>query len=298
MKKKLLVSFSGGETSAYMLWWILNNWGDEYEIKVVFTNTGQENEETLIFIKKCSEYFNVEIIWVEAVVNPENRKGTTHKIVDFYSADRSGIVFESVIAKYGIPNRTTPHCNRELKLKPLHSYMRSLGWKKYYSAIGIRIDEIDRINSKKTELKLLYPLISNKPMTKPQVNFWWSQQPFRLELKGYQGNCKWCWKKSDAKLFQLLKENESIFDFPKQMETKYGEFIPETRLSLMKGRGDDINLKTRFFRQNRSVEDLIKESVFFTKNVVDDAAVIDTEFDLFELMDDSESCDIYSSCGD
>jgi len=296
MKDKLLVSFSGGETSAYMLWWILKNWTNKYDIKVVFANTGQENEETLLFVQKCSEYFKVEVTWVEAVVNPENRKGTTHKVVNFETASRNGEPFEAVIAKYGIPNPATPHCNREMKLNAINSYMKSIGWKKYYSAIGIRVDEFDRMNAKRKERRLLYPLISEKPMSKAKINQWWNLQPFRLELKGYQGNCKTCWKKSDAKLYTLINENKSQFDFFEQMENKYSNFIPESRIKLMKERGEEIPTKTNFFRKNRSVADLVKEAENFKRIITDDSQTVDYQIDLFDLLEE-ESCDIYSQCG-
>jgi hypothetical protein len=292
----LLVSFSGGETSGYMLSWILKNWSNKYEIKVVFANTGQENEETLLFVQKCSEYFKVEVIWVEAVVNPENRKGTTHKIVNFETASRNGEPFEAVIAKYGIPNPATPHCNREMKLNAINSYMKSIGWKKYYSAIGIRVDEFDRMNAKRKERRLLYPLISEKPMSKAKINQWWNLQPFRLKLKGYQGNCKTCWKKSDAKLYTLINENKSQFDFFEQMENKYSSFIPESRIKLMTERGEEIPTKTNFFRKNRSVADLVKEAENFKRIIIDDAQTLDNQIDLFDLLEE-ESCDIYAECG-
>jgi hypothetical protein len=279
-----------------MLSWILKNWSNKYEIKVVFANTGQENEETLLFVQKCSEYFKVEVIWVEAVVNPENRKGTTHKIVNFETASRNGEPFEAVIAKYGIPNPATPHCNREMKLNAINSYMKSIGWKKYYSAIGIRVDEFDRMNAKRKERRLLYPLISEKPMSKAKINQWWNLQPFRLKLKGYQGNCKTCWKKSDAKLYTLINENKSQFDFFEQMENKYSSFIPESRIKLMTERGEEIPTKTNFFRKNRSVADLVKEAENFKRIIIDDAQTLDNQIDLFDLLEE-ESCDIYAECG-
>ena len=296
LKDKLLVSFSGGETSAYMLWWILKNWSNKYEIKVVFANTGQENEETLLFVQKCSEYFDIEVVWVEAVVNPENRKGTTHKVVNFETASRNGEPFEAVIAKYGIPNPATPHCNREMKLNAINSYMKSIGWKNYYSAIGIRVDEFDRMNAKRKERRLLYPLISEKPMSKGKINQWWNLQPFRLELKGYKGNCKTCWKKSDAKLYTLINENKSQFDFFEKMENQYSSFVPESRIKLMKERGEEIPTRTNFFRKNRSVADLVKEAENFKRIITDDSQTLDNQIDLFDLLEE-ESCDIYAECG-
>ena len=60
--KNLLVSFSGGETSGFMAQWIKDHLDDMYdEIVFVFANTGLENEQTLEFVKKCDEHFNLNV---------------------------------------------------------------------------------------------------------------------------------------------------------------------------------------------------------------------------------------------
>ena len=253
--KKIHISFSAGETSAWMTYYLLKvkykcKWDDKLNlhvgtdedtketihIAVTFANTGQENEETLAFAKKCDEYFGFNTVWLECVTRFKvkgvvmnvidnldkalntnwfgSRLGTRHRIVNFETANRDGLVYESVIARYGLPNNVNQFCTRELKLRPMTSYLRSIKWKRnsYYSAIGIRIDEIDRVNSNREELKLIYPAISMKPMTKPQINGFWQLQPFRLNLKGYQGHCKRCCKKHDRKLWQLGKETPETFN--------------------------------------------------------------------------------------
>jgi len=288
--KKLLISFSGGETSAYMLYYILNLWSkrDEYEIIVLFANTGEENEETLIFIEKCSKLFNVKVIWLEGVFHKEHRKGTTHKVVDFKTATRGNKLFEEMIKVYGIPNQSYPHCNRELKLQPIKSYLRLIGWKDYYTAIGIRNDEIDRVNPKHKDLRLIYPLVTDKPMTKTKINFWWSQQPFRLNLKHYQGNCTTCWKKSSKKLYKIAQETPEYFNSFNELENKYTNFIPPSRDQTAKG--------ITFFRNNKSAKDIIEESKDFNGIIRDDSADLNYQTSLLDI--DTESCDIFAECGD
>jgi len=284
-KENLLISFSGGETSAFMTWWLWTHKQDDYNMVVIFANTGQENIETLTFVEQFSNYFNIPVVWVEAKVN-EYRKGTTFTLTDYSTADLTGAPFEAVIRKYGIPNVSAPHCTRELKERPIQSYAKSIGWKKYLTAIGIRLDEFDRVNAKHESLGLIYPLVSSamQPMSKPMINLWWSQQPFRLRLKGYQGNCKTCWKKTENKLLAIAKENPKAFDFTKQMEAKYGMFTPESRLKLMAKRGELPKLPVRFYRENRSSEELLLMSRTFDKIVIDDT------------VERQERCEVFTGC--
>lgn len=245
---KILVSFSGGETSALMTKRILDI--GEYEAVVVFANTGQENEETLEFVKYCDEAYGFGTVWVEAVVHHNDRKANTHRIVNFDTACRDGSVFEETIRKYGIPNSKFPSCTRDLKLYPIKSYMKSIGWKKYYTAIGIRADEPHRRSKNAAASRIVYPLLDDFPTTKPEVNQFWSGEPERLRLLGYQGNCKWCWKKSFRKLMAIMDDDPANFDFPGRMEADYGLVGPEFQKRSVEG------YRRTFFRGNVSVEDL------------------------------------------
>lgn len=245
---RLFISFSGGETSAFMAQWLLWNRAEYYDqVVCLFANTGQENEETLRFVERCDEKFSLGVVWIEADVQHKKQVGTKHRMVNYETASRNGEPFREVIKKYGIPNPAYPHCTRELKTSAMTSYLRSIGWERgtYDTAIGIRADEIDRIDAKHRELRYIYPLVSDVKMTKPAINDWWRNQSFRLELKGYEGNCKWCWKKSLRKHLTLMSEHPEWYDFPQEMEEKHG----------LSGYNEDGTRRT-FFRGNRSVKDL------------------------------------------
>lgn len=253
MKERLLISFSGGRTSAYMTWWLMNVWPerDKWDMKVVFANTGKEAEETLVFVNECDKRWNLGVIWIEAVICAEFGAGTTAKNVSFETASRNGEPFEAMICKYGIPNASFPHCTRELKTGPIHSYIKSVGWKDYHTAIGIRVDEIDRMNPKRRQLKLIYPLVSQNIALR-EVSIFWEKQDFDLGLKSYEGNCDMCWKKSVPKLQRLAKERPSRIHWWKEMEKKYGQYVP-----LSRQHNEKVQLPIKFYRDNRTIEDII-----------------------------------------
>lgn len=274
MKKKLLVSFSGGKTSAFMAKKLKDEYSDIYEMIFVFANTGQEWEETLLFVDRCDREWGLKVVWVEAVVHFGERKGCSHKIVTFETASRKGEPFEEVIKKYGIPNKSYPHCTRELKLNPICSYAHSLEWKDYLTAVGIRIDEPKRVRKDALDAGIIYPLVSLFPTDKPQINDWWEDQPFTLNLQEHQGNCAWCWKKVLSKHMKIAKESPQVYEFPARMESTYG----------LAGHNIDGTKRT-FFREHRSTKDIVLLSQLLTP--------FESKMDQDDNSGCSESCEAF-----
>lgn len=247
----ITVSFSGGRTSAYMAYLFKKNYPDR-EFLFVFANTGKEREETLDFVDRCDREFGMNLVWVEADIANVMGEGTRHKIIDFNTASRNGQPFESMIRKYGIPNVQRGYCTRELKANAMDSYRKSIFNDKYWTAIGIRMDEFDRMSEKAAENRLFYPLVSMWPTTKADVNSFWSRMPFDLKLKPYEGNCDLCFKKSDRKLIQILQDDPSRADWWNEMELKYGGFVPESQVNRPE--------RSTFYRGHRTAADLLKKA--------------------------------------
>jgi len=276
---KIIVSFSGGRTSAYMGWWLKHH--TDHELKFVFMNTGCEHEKTLEFLNECDQRWGLNLTWIEAVVNHAGRGhgfGTRHKVVDFKSAARNGEPFEEVVKKYGISNPTWKPCSRECKEQPHDDYVRDSA-PDFYTAIGIRADEFDRVSAKRKEKRLIYPLIDMNPTTENDIMWWWQQQDFNLRINQYEGNCRFCWQKSFRKLATIAKHDPSVFDFPDRMEKTY----PNA------GMGDGPRT---FYRGHRTAQDVLamaKDVIPFNPSPV-------TQPDMFwdETGGCSESCEVFS----
>lgn len=284
MREKLVISFSGGETSAFMC---QMPFVEQYsDVLYIFANTGQENEETLEFVDMVDKHFNLGVVWVEAEVDPKIGGGTRARRVDFKTADRSGRKsFEPMISKYGIPNMAQPHCTRVLKREPIDNYVHSVFKRGSYDlAIGIRADEIDRVSPTAHKRGIIYPL-ADAGITKPHINSFWRDMPFRLKLKGYEGNCMWCWKKTLRKHVTIMRENPDRFDFPREMEEKY------KRAGALATRNKEDQL---FFRKKLTTADISTAAKDLSiKNAEDDAFVFLDE-DLDTAQGCSESCEVYT----
>ncbi len=216
-KETIVVSFSGGRTSGFMCWFLQTYMSHLYDFVYIYANTGQEHEKTLEFVNNVDKLFNLNLVWVEAKVN-EGRKGTSYNIVNFETASRDGKPFEEMIKKYGLPNKYFIHCTRELKLSPIHSWAKDNGYKNCKQALGIRFDEFRRV---KNDKGYIFPLATVAKVTKEDVLAFWKEQPFDLDLPEHLGNCSWCYKKSDKKLWLVAQEMPEAFDFIQRMEKEY-----------------------------------------------------------------------------
>ena len=194
-----------------------------------------------------------------------------------------------MIKKYGLPKPSQPHCTRELKRVPLDKWANENVGRDHFKAIGIRIDEIDRIKPNYKENGYIYPLAFWWPTTKNEINTFWRDQPFRLNLKHYQGNCKVCYKKSFRKLSWIMKETPEHFDFFRRMEREHGY------TNAMQ----DFDEPIRIYRNHRTIQD-IEDMLPMAQEPIDDAQLYEVNKDLFGYVDEddqdacgSESCEAF-----
>lgn len=204
------VSFSGGRTSAYMLHEIIEANGGipEGRVEVLFQNTGREMPETLDFVQEVSQRWGVMITWLEY-----RPTAPLFEVVGYQGASRNGEPFDALIDKKKyLPNQQTRFCTTELKIRTGKRYLRSIGWDRWTSAVGIRADEPHRLGEKKVKDRwtVWHPLAA-AGVTRFDVVEFWERQPFDLRLPNVRGNC-WlgncdgCFLKAEASIAALTRE--------------------------------------------------------------------------------------------
>lgn len=208
-----LISFSGGRTSAFMLWNILHAHGGALpnDVVVAFANTGKEREETLRFVHECGSRWGIQVHWLEW------RKGEAFERVGFNSASRNGEPFAALVAaKSFLPNWQARFCTQYLKVEVLTAFAASLGWKpgNYAEVIGLRDDEGLRIlkgieNARKHGRICVYPLAKAK-VRKLDVMAFWAAQEFDLGLKPWEGNCDLCFLKGRGIRERIIREHPEV----------------------------------------------------------------------------------------
>lgn len=212
-----LISFSGGRTSAYMLYRIIQAWGGTLpdDVKVTFANTGKEMPETLDFVRDCGERWGAEIVWLE---RQEGEHGKRFKIVSHEEASRNGEPYKALIDARGfLPNPVTRFCTTELKIRVMRDYARSLGWDRWSNIIGLRADEAHRVARMKNSREAwenVTPLAA-AGVTKREVGAFWLAQNWDLRLPTIDGttplgNCDLCFLKSAATIMGIMRTRPDL----------------------------------------------------------------------------------------
>lgn len=222
------ISFSGGRTSAYMLWRVLqSNGGLPGDAVVCFANTGKEDEATLRFVRDCQENWRVPITWLEY---RNDERG--YAVVDYQTASRKGEPFSALIQKKRyLPNPVSRFCTEELKVKAINKYLVDVNAE---MMVGVRADEPRRIG-KLRDRGLLLPLVDAN-VAKQDVLGFWRGQAFDLALPVHDGvtalgNCDLCFLKGPHQVMSLIQSDPGRAVWWAQQEAAIGATFRSDRPS-------------------------------------------------------------------
>lgn len=252
--KNIFCSVSAGYSSVMMAIKI-REWYPDHNIIYAMANTSKERKESLEFMHLCDQYFNLNISWVEAIFNPKSGVGVNFRVVKYEELKTEGEIFESGIKKLGIPSKINKWCNRDMKINPLKKFADTVFGKNNYSiAVGLRADEIDRVRKDYKENNTFYPLMDNG-ITTDDRNKFWDEQPIKIKIPAYKGNCDMCFEKSNRKLITIIAEEPEIVSWWGMMEDKYSK-VPIKGKPVYNSWAESVGMN--FYRNNLSIQELVE----------------------------------------
>lgn len=226
-----LISFSGGRTSGFMLWNILQAYKGKLpdDVRVCFANTGREIEQTLSFVNNCSEHWDIKIHWLELEIADERPVYRT-KEVDYESASRNGEPFENLIdRKKYLPNPAKRFCTEELKINVFKRFMQEK-YDSWFNVVGLRYDEPRRVANVKKRNNEQQKWITIAPMYDARhsishVNNFWNKQNFDLQLVNMNGrnpfgNCDLCFLKNLSHTTTVMRQRPDLAEWWIKQENK------------------------------------------------------------------------------
>lgn len=228
IKGPAIINVSGGRTSGYMLWHIVDAYDGKLPDDVVplFCNTGVEHESCLLFLKQMAENWNVPITWLEYRYLPDGERKHSYVEVDYCSASRNGEPFDQLILAKGVmPNPITRFCTSELKIRTANRWCKDRGWDYWTRVVGLRADEPWRVAKIKGDVAaedVECPL-SPAGVDKKMVGDWWAKQDFDLKLPGNDdsyGNCIGCFLKGGAKIEKIARDHPHLLEWWAKQEER------------------------------------------------------------------------------
>ncbi len=145
---KKVVSFSGGRTSAYLCYLMIEKFGRE-NVDFIYMDTGAEHPKTYEFIKNVNREFGLNLTCLRLKINPELGKGNSYSVISVNDLKPDLKPFKDMMSKYGVPYIGGMFCTDRMKLTPYKKYCDDVyGKNNYETWLGIRADEPVRYLSK------------------------------------------------------------------------------------------------------------------------------------------------------
>ena len=272
---KNVVSFSGGRSSALLVYLMKNQYPDT---DFVFMDTGAEHPKTYEFVKNVVKFFDINLTCLRVVVNPELGSGNSYRIISLDELKQDLQPFRDVCYKYGTPYIHGAFCTRTMKLEPFTRYCNDkYGKNNYQTWLGIRVDEPRRLKQK-DGYRYLADICD---FDKQDVINWWKSQPFDLDLPEHLGNCVFCIKKGINKIALATR------DEPKMAED-FINLINDPDVRVVERRQQENKI---MYRGNNS---LISIMAMYQNHSREDIAATIKGNKGFESGSCSESCEIFS----
>lgn len=148
-----VVSFSGGRTSAYLVWMMEKKRLAGEEVHYLFMDTGAEHPNTYQFIRDVVNNWGIDLTCLRVQVNPELGKGNGYEIVNLDEIGPNLKPWIDTTKKYGTPYFGGAFCTRTMKIEVCERYCKD-HFAECESWLGMRLDEQTRIWGSK-----IFPLL-------------------------------------------------------------------------------------------------------------------------------------------
>jgi len=242
-------------------------------VEYILMDTSWEHPLSYDFGRALEKKLGIKITVLRGDFNQDLGEGhsyTVHDLKNITTTPLQGGAFYGMVKKYGVPTVMTPWCTSRMKEETHDKYCdNKYGKGNYVTWLGMRVDEPKRLkNVGKSPLLRYFSEISD--MTKADVNDFWSDMDFNLEIPPFLGNCVFCVKKSKNKIAlavrrepELAKQWQKLIDdapdikFLTLKKNKDGQI---DFVSQASGEPDEIviSAKSAMYRGYRSFGDIIK----------------------------------------
>ncbi len=116
-----VVSFSGGRTSAYLLWLMEQKRQAGEDVHYVFMDTGCEHPMTYRFVREVVKFWDIPLTVLQVDINPELGQPNGYTVWEPKDIQTRMPVlkpFIDMVKKYGTPYVGGAFCTDRLKLVP------------------------------------------------------------------------------------------------------------------------------------------------------------------------------------